>query len=149
LLEWNLLNTSAVKRIAVDLDGVLCFDPPVFDETTDSGRRDYLKWVRNAKVKYPARLEPVSAIVSYRCEYARKATEDWLRESGIKYESLHLFPGEPKERVFKANQWKGAFYRSSNHSLFVESSSSQANGIWEYSKKPVLDLEARKVLGSF
>jgi hypothetical protein len=147
LLEWNFLNSCHSKNIAVDLDGVLCYDPPEFDETTEAGRAEYLEWIRNATVRYPARWGPLSAIVSYRCEYTREATEEWLRKSGIGFDALHLFPGEPQERTFKANQWKGRFYKSSPHRLFVESSASQARGIREYSGKPVLDLENKQMLG--
>lgn len=147
VLEWNFLNCSQTKNLAVDLDGVLCFDPPRFDETTQAGRKSYLDWIRNAKVKHPARFVRLPAIVSYRCEYARAATEEWLQRAGIKYESLHLFPGDPRDRTFQAKQFKGAFYKESKCSLFVESSSLQARDIWNYSKKPVLDLESKKVIG--
>jgi orotate phosphoribosyltransferase len=147
LLEWNLLNSGIIRSMAVDLDGVLCYDPPHFDETTEDGRAAYLSWIRNAKVRHPARWSPLSAIVSYRCEYTREATEEWLRKSGILYDSLHLFPGNPQDRTFKASQWKGRFYKKSPHGLFVESSALQAKGIREYSGKPVLDLENKQMLG--
>lgn len=147
VLEWNFLNCNQTKNLVVDLDGVLCFDPPKFDEETQAGRESYLDWVRNAKVKYPARFIRLPAIVSYRCEYAREATEEWLQKAGVKYDSLHLFPGDPRDRTFQAKQLKGAFYKKNNYGLFVESSSSQAWDIWNYSKKPVLDLEGKKVIG--
>lgn len=147
LLEWNFLNSCHSKNIAVDLDGVLCYDPPEFDETTDEGRAKYLEWIRDAPVRYPARWGPLSAIVSYRCEYTRQVTEAWLEKSGIRFDRLHLFPGEPQDRTFKASQWKGKYYKSSRHCLFVESSSSQAKGIREFSGKPVLDLENKQMLG--
>lgn len=147
LLEWNFLNSNHSQNMAVDLDGVLCYDPPDFDETNDEGRAQYLEWIRNAKVKYPARWGPLSAIVSYRCEYTRNATEAWLEESGIRFDRLLLFPGEPQDRTFKASQWKGKFYKSSPHRLFVESSSRQAYSIREFTNKAVLDIENKQMLG--
>lgn len=147
LMEWNLLNSGIIRDMAVDLDGVLCYDPPYFDETSNEGRARYLEWIRNATVRHPARWGALPAIVSYRCEYTREATEEWLKKSGILYDSLHLFPGKPQERTFRANQWKGKFYKKSPHGLFVESSALQAKGIREYSGKPVLDLENKQMLG--
>lgn len=147
VLEWNVLNSGHCRNSAVDLDGILCFDPPPFDETTKKGRSDYLHWIASATVKYPARWGPIGSIVSYRCEYTRCATEAWLAKSGIQVDKLHLFPGEPQERTFRASQWKGKVYKSGSHTLFIESSSKQALDIHQFSGKPVLDIERRIMLG--
>lgn len=147
VLEWNFLNSNHCLNCAVDLDGILCFDPPPFDETTMEGRSDYLDWIASATIKYPSRWGPIASIVSYRCEYTRSATEAWLAKSGIRFDKLHLFPGEPQERTFKASQWKGKLYKSSPHKLFIESCSSQARDIHQFTRKPVLDMERRIMLG--
>lgn len=144
-LEWNLLNCFHITTAAVDLDGVLCYDPPYFDETNEEDRERYLNWIINAKPKYPARHVNIDTIVSYRCEYTRAATEEWLRKQGIKYNHLLLFPGQPQERNWSANQWKGAIYKNKRLKLFVESSSKQAMDIAAFTKKPVIDLE-RKII---
>ncbi len=148
LLEWNFLNSHHCRTSAIDLDGVLCFDPPPFDETTPEGRAAYLAWMASARVRYPARWGKIAAIVSYRCEYTRQVTEAWLAAHGIEFDALHLFPGEPAERTFNADQWKGKFYKTSPAKLFIESSATQARSIHAFTRKPVLDLESKRILGN-
>jgi len=147
LLEWNFLNSHHCRTSAIDLDGVLCFDPPPFDESTPEGRAAYLAWIASARVRYPARWGRIASIVSYRCEYTREATEAWLAANGIEFDALHLFPGEPEERTFRADQWKGKKYKSSSAKLFIESSSKQARDIHAFTRKPVLDIESKRLYG--
>jgi hypothetical protein len=130
----------------LDFDGVLCPDPPYFDESTESSREAYLKWIANAPIgTFVPRMLTVPDIVSYRCEYTREATEAWLASKGIVYERLHLW-GDPSDdpakqassRTWQALEWKGKIYRESDCGLFVESCDRQSMDIATYARKPVL-----------
>lgn len=165
LLEWNLANTGYLRSlgfpnykrgsgIMLDFDGVLCPDPPHFDETTDSGREAYLDWIANAKLgSFVPRMYTIPDIVSYRCEYTRPATEAWLSRQGVKYDRLHLW-GDPNSspatqassRTWQAREWKGRIYNDSACGLFVESSEAQARDICSVGSKPVLCWDTRELL---
>ena len=159
LLEWNLANTGYIRHltydkklkgegIMLDFDGVLCEDPPVvFNESDEIGRREYLKWLSSARLgTFVPRMHSVPHIISWRCEYTRQATEAWLRYHHIKYEHLHLWQGEPHTRTWQARDWKGLKYRESRCGLFIESCDRQSKDIFEYSRKPVLCWDTRKLL---
>jgi hypothetical protein len=157
LLEWNLPNTGYVRTLGfpdfergagvmVDFDGVLCPDPANYDETNDEEREAYLQWITEAPLgAFVPRMFSVPDIVSYRCEYTRKASEAWLAKHGIKYERLHLWgdanatPAEQAaSRTWQAKDWKGRIYRDSKCGLFVESCERQSTDITNVAKKPVL-----------
>jgi hypothetical protein len=164
LLEWNLANTGYIRSlgfpnyksgagIMLDFDGVLCLDPPHFDETTDTGREAYLRWIESAPLgSFVPRMFTIPDIVSYRCEYTRPATEAWLERHGIKYDRLHLW-GDPNSspatqassRTWQAKDWKGRIYNDSACGLFIESSMSQTVEINLVARKPVLCWDSRKL----
>lgn len=157
LLEWNLANTGYLRLLGypnhnggsgvmLDFDGVLCPDPPYFDESIESEREQYLRWIANVEVgTFVPRMLAVPDIVSYRCEYTREATEAWLASKGIVYERLHLW-GDSSEspakqassRTWQAFEWKGKIYQESNCGLFIESCERQSIDIATYARKPVL-----------
>jgi hypothetical protein len=165
LLEWNLPNTGYVRALGfpdfergagvmVDFDGVLCPDPANYDETNDAEREAYLQWITEAPLgTFVPRMIAVPDIVSYRCEYTRKASEAWLAKHGIKYERLHLWgdanatPAEQAaSRTWQAKDWKGRIYRDSKCGLFVESCEHQSRDIANVANKPVLCWDAKKLI---
>jgi hypothetical protein len=158
LLEWNLANTGYVRSLGypdrnqgsglmIDFDGVLCPDgPPGFDETTSAGRSVFLDWLANAPLgSFVPRMYAIPEIVSYRCEYTRAVSEEWLARNGIKFDQLRLW-GNPSDspevqvatRTWRACDWKGKLYSQSASGLFVESCALQAEDIGKVSRKPVL-----------
>lgn len=124
LLEHNIANTGYYlglapdsdvggAGIAADLDGVISQDPPrVFDERNVYDKQAYLEWIANAPLgPIVPRMYEVPLIVSYRCEYARKATEHWLAKNGVRYKELKLWPDSVSARTFDGH-WKARLCRT-------------------------------------
>lgn len=140
VFEWNLFNCDAARKIMFDLDGVMCFDPDVFDDDGD----EYGKAIRTATPRFvPQR--PVHSIVTNRIERWRKTTEEWLAQHGVEYGDLVMQPFETAaERRAKSKpaEYKADKYRRSSAALFVESHDAIGRGIFQVSRKPVFSVES-------
>jgi hypothetical protein len=165
LLEWNLPNSGYVKwlgfqyphgaGIVCDMDGVICHDPPrAFDETSDTDRAAYLKWLADAPLgTFLPRMYDVPVIVSWRCEYTREATEAWLRRHHIKYSRLVLW-GDPKQtpaeqamsRTWQPMDHKGRILLERDYAMIVESCEHQSRAIHEATGRPVLCWDTKEYL---
>lgn len=67
VFQWNLMNHHILQRACLDLDGVLCFDPPYGIERNETQYVDFLQTARPMLV--PGR--PVAHIVTSRSERYR------------------------------------------------------------------------------
>ena len=123
LYEWNILHhgEKLSKRSMFDLDGVLCLDPP--DERK---RAEYEQYIANAK-PLVVPTTPIGAIVTYRLEAYRNATQEWLRQTGIQYGCLHMRQNANTRSHVDAARYKAEIYAANKWALlFVESAPLQA-----------------------
>jgi hypoxanthine phosphoribosyltransferase len=89
--EWNWSNSFLIPRMAVDLDGLLCPDPP---EQVAANPQEYIEWMKNVKPnQFRFNRRPVPAIITMRPEDTRDITVDWLQKHRIYYDELYCWPG--------------------------------------------------------
>lgn len=138
IFQWNIFHHNILQKSCVDIDGVLCVDPPVDDDGPI-----YRKYIMNAPALYTPTVT-IDTLVSCRLEKYRKETEQWLKNNNIKYNKLILldFPSKA-ERVKwgKHGEYKGKMMKDSGNLLFIESSLSQAKVINQISGVPVFCTE--------
>jgi len=89
MLEWNLWNCPWSAHLAVDFDGILCFD--FFPEDDDDGPR-YLAALVSRRPRYLPRATEIPLIVTARLEKYRRPTLDWLDAWGIRVSRLAMGP---------------------------------------------------------
>ena len=138
IFEWNLFHHGLLKNSCLDIDGVLCKDPIIDDDGIQ-----YIHFLQTATPLFTP-TAPIGTIISCRLEKYRKQTEDWLSNHNIKYEKLVMLNFPTKEERVKWGQhgeFKGEYYKSSQHILFIESSLRQANIIANIAHKPVICIE--------
>ena len=115
ILEWNVFNSVLSDSIAVDFDGILCYDcEPGSDDDGDK----YLDFINNARPLYTPKKAPIPIIITARIEKYRKPTEQWLARNNITYKQLVMHPAKTlKERqkddipAYKARHF-GAWLKS-------------------------------------
>lgn len=143
LFEWNVFHHKTLENAALDIDGVLCQDPPVDDDGPQ-----YLAYIRNAIPRFIPST-PVKMLVTCRLEKYRAATEAWLAEQGIRYEKLVMLNLPDKATRMKWGRhgfYKGEVYEKSDCNLFIESSLREALQIVEATRKPVFCTETMSML---
>ena len=143
VFEWNWLASQQLASWMCDVDGVLCYDPPVFDD----GGPKYEAALRDAVPRYLPRRR-IGSLITCRLARWRRVTEDWLARYGIVARELILHPAptaEARRKQGRYGQWKGEHYRKSPCTLFVESSAMQAAVIARVARKPVLCLENNRI----
>ena len=133
---WNILNSGALSKCCVDIDGVLCRDPGVTEEEA------YKEYILNAQ-PLSCPNYPIGAIVSGRSEDYRAETMAWLKKQHIRTGKLVLAPhqrGNICPELIKAD-----FYKDSPYELFIESHEVQAKEIATLSGKPVLAVDTMRI----
>ena len=138
--QWNILNHTVLEKTCFDIDGVLCVDPT--EEQNDDGPI-YTDFILNAPPLFIP-CAKIGTIVTSRLEKYRKETETWLKKNNVKYNDLVMLDLPNKEARQRANshaEHKAKTYKSTNYTLFIESSLNQALEINRLTKKPVLCTE--------
>jgi uncharacterized HAD superfamily protein len=151
LLEWNMMNNGPFdghaanpiygSGIALDFDGILCHDPDVPDADSGPGLDRYRDWLNNARPYLLPRRNPCRLIVTGRLERWRAETEEWLRRWGVRCEKLVMHPAataSERDRAGDVAQRKAEEYAKSSCGFFMESDPTQAQTIFQRSKKPVI-----------
>lgn len=144
LFEWNIFHHKALENAALDIDGVLCQDPPLDDDG-----EQYLAYIRHAIPRFIPST-PVSMLVTCRLEKYRPATEAWLAEQGIRYEKLvmlNLPDKATRQKWGRHGYYKGEVYAQSDCTLFIESSLREALQIAEVTRKPVFCTQTMSMIG--
>lgn len=146
LYEWNIFHhvPKLMGECIYDIDGVLCLDPP--DERSG---RPYLDYLPNAVPLFTPTVK-VGELVTYRLEKYRDLTEWWLRNQGVTYGALTMFPAksydERAEMGISPAAFKADIYRLRPWAkLFVESDDRQAREIYGLAGKPVYSVETNKI----
>ena len=145
MFEWNYMHHWALEYVCMDIDGVLCEDPSVYQN--DDGK-NYYDFLINAIPKIIP-TQKVGKLVSCRLEKYRKETEEWLSHHNVIYDELYLLPANSaKERRdnFEQAKFKADIYKKSNCVLFIESNYEQAVKICEYSGKQVFSVSNKKLI---
>lgn len=136
LYEWNVMQhyRRRGRCIMYDMDGVLCKNPP-----NDKDTAAYESYLPKA-VPMTIPSGPIGGICTYRLSKYRAVTEQWLKQQGIDYKHLTMFPAltrEERNRTASAD-YKAKAYRDADWALlFIESDDDQARRIHELCGKPV------------
>lgn len=139
LFQWNLFHQPLIlPQSILDIDGVLCPNPPVDDDGVQ-----YLEYIKKAPTLYTPTVK-VDKLVSCRLEKYREVTEEWLAKHHIQYNELYLLDLPTKEERIawgKHGIYKGNIYKQSDNVLFIESSLSEAQQIFQITHRPVFCIE--------
>ena len=127
-----------IERLYLDMDGVLCVEPP--DERDTEA---YESYIENA-VPLFAPTSEIGEIVTYRLRKYEAATRRWLDGHGIRYGALTMYEASsPAQRATSPAQYKAeAYQQRSGAMLFVESSDRQAREIARLTGRPVYCVES-------
>lgn len=136
LFEWNLLHAAPRgKRVAFDMDGVICENCP---PGVDNDESRYARWLMSAKPYLRPHFK-IDYIVSCRLERYRSATEAWLKAQGVQYGELFLWDVATKEeRRGGYSRHKIDYCLKVKPDLMWESNINQARDIWEATHIPTL-----------
>ncbi|MCC6231543.1 MAG: hypothetical protein IT580_02810, partial [Verrucomicrobiales bacterium] len=137
VFEWNTLHHHLGRDFCWDLDGVLCDNPPPFEEDGDCA--EYEEFIRTAPPRFLP-PHPLGWIVTSRLSRYRAPTLEWLAKHGIQHRglvTLDLPSAAVRRRLRLHAQYKASVYASSPALLFVESDRQQARAIRAWSGKPV------------
>lgn len=143
IFEWNLFGSELIKHSILDIDGVLCPDPPMMEDD----RAAYEDYIASAPILNKP-LFPVAAICTNRIEPYREVTENWLRDNGIEFGALHMAPfstAEARRRMSTPADLKSAWY--ANHDapgVLVESHDWIAEVVARNVGRPVISLQSRR-----
>jgi orotate phosphoribosyltransferase len=144
VFEWNVLHGNLLPQFCMVLEGVLCRQPRP-EETSDSGQHQSI--IRDS----PPHLVPsneVGWIVTDRSEAYRAETEAWLQTHGIRYRNLVMadpVARDRPERLGTGSAFKADVYRSTDASLFLESSFRHALEISRLTGRHVLCTESMQL----
>lgn len=140
--EAEFLNFPVVEQFAVDLDGVICEEPPKAE--VDGEETWWENHFRTVRPLFLPRFKPVRAIVTARLERYRQITEEWLRCWGVKYEQLIMNPAitvTGRGNVHGIVTYKQQQINKSGCTAFVESSRVQCNLLRRQWGKPIFCVE--------
>ena len=141
MFAWNFMNHGLLTEACVDIDGVLCDDPP---EDLDEGPK-YHEFITTVKPIVKPKFK-VKYLVTGRLEGWRPQTVQWLVDNGIQYEELIMFNSDVRRELRNHGVFKRDFYKSSGCKIFIESSEHQAKIISEVG--PVICVDTLKLYDS-
>lgn len=136
MFEWNYLHHWGLKNTCMDIDGVLCKDPSIFQN--DDGKR-YEEFLKSA-IPLVIPTKPVGYLVTGRLEKYRKTTEQWLKDNNVLYDHLIMLNCETatERNYVSQGAFKAEVYQAQKDCfLFIESSLEQALEICKLSGKQV------------
>ena len=146
--EWNILHRkissyASAGLLAVDLDGVLCANPPPGADDDDEW---YLEWLKNANPYLIPGFE-IDVIVTCRLEKYRFETERWLEKHAVQYKELLMWdvPDKASRSENFARHKIDALLRI-KPDMYWESNWHQAQQIWEKTHIPTLCIDEMTML---
>lgn len=143
VFEWNLFGSALIKHSMLDIDGVLCPDPPMREE--DWGA--YTDYLESASVLY-APLYPVHTLCTNRLETTREITTAWLARNGIEYKHLKMAPfdtPQARRRMSSPVTLKSAWYSAHDApGVLVESHDAIALQVARNVGRPVISLQSMR-----
>ncbi len=145
MFEWNYMHHWGMGFSCVDIDGVLCEDPTLYQN--DDGKR-YEDFLENATPKLIPTAK-VGYLVTCRLEKYRPQTEAWLAKYDIQYDHLIMFQaknGAERRKSGSHAEYKSEIYSNTDCFLFIESDYEQAVEICQKSGKQVYCTANRKLI---
>lgn len=148
IFEWNILHRKLGSHmehgcLAVDLDGVLCADPP---DGADGDEAAYLEWLPRAK-RYLVPAFEIDCVITCRLEKYRQQTEAWLSEHGVRYKELIMWDLPSKdERRGRFARHKIDYLLRLKPDMVWESNWDQAQSIWRETRIPTLCIDRMTLL---
>ena len=142
--EWNFMNRGDITDAIVDIDGVLCEDPPA--KLEDNYDR-YREWVATAPPKNIPYYE-IGTLVTMRLGLYREETESWLERWGIRYKRLMMCDARTphkRRKEWDYGKWKGDQAVRVKATWGIESCPKQAQRIAEVAGIPVVCTVERRV----
>jgi hypothetical protein len=141
VFSWNLYKSNRSRRIAYDLDGVLCRNPTA--DQVDYGLR-YTAFIESTRPLRCVRSR-LGWIVTGRMERYRAVTEAWLGWAGIRYGELVMAENDQQHTMEAHAKHKADWYAAHPECLlFVESHPRQAARIAELTGRPVVCAETEQ-----
>ncbi len=141
LFEWNMLHKN--MKLATDLDGVLCENPP------SRVRHDefaYERWLEQARPYLIPTFE-IDTIITARLEKYRHVTETWLRMNGVAYKHLVMSNAlSRQEQRERGPVHKVAELQRNTPAIYWESSFKEAVIISSQVSIPVLCTDEMKLV---
>lgn len=101
--EWNVFQNFMTEKIAFDMDGIICADPPPI---AWSEGKEYEEWIRNPQLLHVPITKNGVVVISARSERFRRETEDWLNAAGIKVKALILCNNSLVKTPENVGKWK-------------------------------------------
>jgi uncharacterized HAD superfamily protein len=135
VFEWNIFNSGNMEKAGVDIDGVICEDPPFLENDQKQMRNYYL----NAPTLYLPRYK-AKALITSRLHKNRDVTEQYMKKHRVKYDHLIMSPyNTPSERrkANKNGENKAKAALKLGCKWFIESDPTQAKIIKQVAKIPV------------
>ena len=134
IFEWNLMHADK-GVLAVDMDGVLCADPP---ELVERDTAAYIAWMQSVR-PYLIPAFPIDVIITSRLEKYRKETEAWLLKHGVTYKKLVMWDLAHHTQRKEGNRarHKVETLLAVKPFMYWESSQKDAEYIFEKTKIPV------------
>jgi uncharacterized HAD superfamily protein/hypoxanthine phosphoribosyltransferase len=146
--EWNWVSNVMLTTACIDIDGVICRDPTIkeCDEVANDGKL-YRKFLQNVPLLRKMR-QPLGTLVTCRLEHWRADTMTWLASHGVRYKKLVMMPFKTVagRKKYGHARYKAEKYKQHGGPIFIESSSNQARGIFQMSKRPVLCTDSMELL---
>jgi len=145
--EWNLMHRKIASYagrgvLAVDMDGVLCANPP---KGADDDEAWYLDWMENANPYLIPGFE-IDVILTSRLEKYREQTENWLRKHEVRYKELHMWDVPDKSMRKGFAKYKSSALLSIKPDMYWESDWELSQKIWEQTRIPTLCIDEMTML---
>jgi hypoxanthine phosphoribosyltransferase len=141
--EKDLLIRKIAAKIAVDMDGFLCEDPPAPVVGSDF---DYDEWKKVVN-PYMIPFYIIDYIVTGRLEKYRRSTEEWLAAHNVHYDCLVMQQADVRvgtdHALYKANWLKKGLAN-----FYIESSLNQAKRIYQLSNVQTMSIETMQLFGA-
>ncbi|MDH3439212.1 MAG: phosphoribosyltransferase family protein [Gammaproteobacteria bacterium] len=145
--EWNLMHRKIASYagrgiLAVDMDGVLCANPP---KGADDDEAWYLEWLENANPYLIPGFE-IDVILTSRLEKYRGQTENWLRKHQVRYKELHMWDVPDKSMRKGFAKYKSNALLSIKPDMYWESDWELSQKIWDQTRIPTLCIDEMTML---
>lgn len=144
--EWNCFNNIILRMwdggIGLDLDGVICHDPPMNDT---SHQTEYETWLLEAQPRWLPRAVVCPLILTGRLEKYRPQTEVWLASYGVRYDRLVMCPVDHPAKRGSVTVWKSEQLKAAGVGAYIESFAPHACEIARRSGLPVVCPDAEAV----
>ena len=143
IFEWNLLHDHK-GVVAVDMDGVLCKDPPPLLDEDEAMYRDWISTVEPYLIPHFT----IDVIVSNRLEKYRAETEAWLKKQRVSYKELRMWNLEESKMRREGSKARHKIQNilEIKPFMFWESSRKDAEEIVSATRVPVWCVEDNIVL---